>query len=484
MKKRTSPLPLVAIVGRANAGKSTLWNRLTETQRAIVSHIPNTTRDRNYGVCVWRGQAIEVVDTGGLDAEQGSEIGRGILKQAEIAIREADLVLFLVDADEGALPQDPDFARHVRGLNKNIILVASKVDTGKLATTIATPEMYRLGLGDAFPISAATGRNVGDLLDLMYESLAKRDRQPQPIPTESGLRVVIMGRPNVGKSSLMNAILGEERVIVSAIPHTTREPQDTTFEWKGEHITLVDTAGIRKHSKVERGIEESSMERNRDALLKADVAFLILDASVDATTQDRHLAGLLEGAGKGLVIVANKWDLVDDKTSEMAEAFEERIRLLFPFLAWAPVMFISALKRQRTDKLLDLALHIRDERRRQITANALQRFLKSAVARNKPIPYLGVKTPYIHDMTQIGIDPPTFIVTVRGQTTALHGSWLRYLENQLRAKFGFDGTPVVIRSRAVEIKKDPNEPRRSEKKTVKHPWARKRRPMGRKGGRY
>lgn len=487
--KRTSTLPVVAIVGRANAGKSTLWNRLTDTNRALVSPIAHTTRDRNYAPCLWRGMAIEVVDTGGLDAEQGSEIGRGILKQAESAVREADLVLYLFDAEEGILPQDRDFARSVWKLNKNILLIANKIDMPRQEALATAQEVFGLGLGAGIPISAGTGRGIGDLLDLIFEALAKHGTPPEPIPSHATFRIVIMGRPNVGKSSLTNAILGEERVIVSPIPHTTREPQDTEFEWNGNPITLVDTAGMRKRSKIERGLEDQGIERNRDALLQADVAFLVFDATEDPTTQDRHLAGLLKDAGKGLVLVANKWDLVGDKSTETSMKYEELIRSLFPFLNWAPMVFISAAKRQRTDKLLDIAWTIRDERNRQIAYNALQRFLKTCVARHKPIPYLGTKAPYLHDMSQIGSNPPAFLVTVRGETTALHPSWLRYLEGQLRQKFGFKGTPITLISRAIPVPKPTYEEKKAAKaeraaNPPKHPWARKRRAIGRKGGRY
>ncbi|MBI4139308.1 ribosome biogenesis GTPase Der [Candidatus Uhrbacteria bacterium] len=485
--RRSKNFPVVAIVGRANVGKSTLWNRLTETTRALVSDIPHTTRDRNYGVVTWRGLGIEAVDTGGLDADQGSEIGRGILRQAEHAIREADLVLFLVDADAGVLGTDRDLAKNVRALNPHILLVANKIDDPRKMSLSATKEVFGLGLGEAIAVSASTGRGIGDLLDLIYEDLERRGRPPQPLRTDEGLKLVIMGRPNVGKSSLMNAILGEERVIVSSTPHTTREPQDTSFDWKGEHVTLIDTAGMRKRSKVEAGLEKAGIGRNEQALMRADVALLVFDVTEDVTTQDRHLAGLLQDAGRGLILIANKWDLVEDKQTGTAAEFEELIRQTFPFLSWAPVVFVSAKNRLRTDKLLELAFQIREERRRQIAYNALQRFLKTVVARKKPLPAAGPKSPYIFDATQIGIEPPSFLITVRGEKESVHTSWLRYFENRLREKFGFDGTPIVVKAKNRPFSKLPDESRRisaGPKKKAKHPWARKRRAIGRKGGRY
>ena len=486
MKKKNKHYPVVAIVGRANVGKSTLWNKLTETERAIVSDVPHTTRDRNFGLCIWRGMAVEVVDTGGLDAEQGSEIGRGILRQAELAIQEADLVLFLVDAKTGVLPQDKDLTREVRKINSKIVLVANKIDDPRQMAGATVPEMYGLGIGEAYAISAVTGRGAGDLLDAIYEQLARQNHPPQAIETEESLRLVIMGRPNVGKSSLMNSILGEERVIVSAVPHTTREPQDTTFEWQDKKVTLVDTAGMRKRAKIERGIEEAGIERNREALMQADVALLVLDANEGPLGQDQFLAGLLKNAGRGVILVANKWDLVEDKKTWTADSFEFEIRRAFPFLTWAPIIFISAKTGQRAEKVLDLAFTIQQERERQIAYNALQKLLKAAIARHKPVPYSGPKAPRIYDVTQIGVKPPTFDLSVVGDKIGVHESWLRFFENQLRGKFGFHGTPVMIKARSIAATsvKAAGDKKKIKLEKAKHPWARKRRPIGRKGGRY
>ncbi|MBU1034572.1 ribosome biogenesis GTPase Der [Patescibacteria group bacterium] len=483
--KRIKSLPVVAIVGRANVGKSTLWNRLIESTRALVSNVPHTTRDRNYAPVLWRGLGIEVIDTGGMDAEQGSEIGRGILHQAELAVKEADIVLFLLDADAGVLPQDRDFIRRVQSLNKNVLLVANKVDNTKKSAFTSTKEVFKLGLGQALGVSATTGRGVGDLLDIVFEQLTKLGKPPQPIPQEKGLRLVIMGRPNVGKSSLTNAILGEERVIVSPTPHTTREPQDTPFKRNGELITLIDTAGMRKRSRIEKGLEDAGIARNKQALMHADIALLVFDVTESLTSQDRRLAGLLKDAGRGLILIANKWDLVPDKTTNITAEFETLIRRTFPFLRWAPIIFVSAKQRQRTDKILDLALQIREERRRQISYNALQKFLKSVAARKKPLASLGNKSPYLYDVTQIGIDPPTFVISIGGDKQSLHDSWLRYFENRLREKFGFTGTPIVVKTKNLAVGKTELEEKSTEpKKPAKKPWARKRRPIGRKGMRY
>ncbi len=476
---RQKPRPIVALVGRANAGKSTLWNRLTETGRAIVSNVPHTTRDRNYAPVLWRGLAFDAVDTGGMDADQGNEVGRGILRQAELAIKEADLVLFMVDARRGAAAEDVALARAAKALNKNVLLVANKIDSFNDMGEAHTAAMARLGLGEAFASSATTGRNTGDLLDLVHEQLFRLGKGPIPLEDPLGLKIAVVGRPNVGKSSLVNAILGEERVVASPIAHTTREPIDSTFEWEGERITIVDTAGMRRQSKVERGLETEGIERNLQTINRADIALLVVEANEIGAQQDRHLAGELKEMNKGVVIVVNKWDLVEDKATDTVKGYEAKIRLLFPFLKWAPIVFVSALERQRCEKLIEIALRVREERRREISYNALQRLLKTVVARHKPMADTGAFSPYVHDVAQAGVEPPRFTITVRGGKGSVHPNWVRYFENRLREKFGFEGTPIDIRVRITPIS-DLSE---RNPEGMKRPQRRKR-PIGRKGTRY
>lgn len=470
--------PIVALVGRANVGKSTLWNRLTESHQAIVSDKPHTTRDRNYGRVVWRGQYIEVVDTGGLDVSASDEIGRGMIQQVELALKDADLVLFMIDTRSGIMPQDRDAVRNLKKLKKPVVVVANKLDDIKHFGDAFSQEILALGFGQAVPCSASTGRGVGDLLDRVFEELHRLGRPPIPAEEEKGLRLVVMGRTNVGKSSVVNAILGEERVIATAQPHTTREPVDTSFEWKGERVTLIDTAGMRKRSHLEKGVEMESLDRNREALRRTDIALLVLDATEDPRTQDKHLAGLMEEETKGLIIVANKWDLVKDKTERTSREYEANIRSSFPFLAWAPMIFVSAKDKLRCDKILDMAFTIREERRRQIAYNALQRLLKTVVARKKPLADLGNFSPYIHDVTQVGINPPTFVITIRGGKQTVHISWVRYFENRLREKFGFVGTPVIVK---VEHAPMPQIKQQEAELGGKKRIQRRKRPIGRKG---
>lgn len=484
---RAHNLPVVALVGRTNVGKSTLWNKLTESGRAIVSPEEHTTRDRSYAPVIWRGLSIMLADTGGMDAPE-NDIGAGIVAQSAQGIREADLVLFVIDSRSGVMPQDREIAKQIRGLHKHILVVANKADALAHLGDANSPEVWQLGLGEAVPVSATTGRGTGDLLDRVYAELEKIGRTPSPADLQAGLKLVVMGRPNVGKSSLVNAILKEERLIVTPTAHTTREPIDTQLTWNDEPVTLVDTAGLRRETRASTDVDEESLERNRQALNRADIAFLVLDASQPPSQGDKQLAGLMKDATKGLVIVVNKWDLVSDKTTNLVNDYEQKIRRSFPFLDWAPIIFISALKHQRTDAMMDLAFKVREERRRQISYNALQRLLKTVVARKKPLPESGAFSPYVHDVEQIGIEPPTFHITVRGTRASVHPNWIRYFENRLREKFGFQGTPLVVKVQILPIQKiSERSPEAQQKvtdsKKKKNPWRRKR-PIGRKGMRY
>ena len=465
VKTLRSPLPSVALVGRANVGKSTLWNKLTEQKRALVSGMPGTTRDRNIAEVRWRGRRFEAIDTGGLDAPE-DEIGMGIRSQADRAITEANLVLLLVDGKTGVLPEDRAIAKRARALNTQVLVAVNKVDQPRDAARASEGGVYALGDKNPSFLSAATGKGVGDLLDRVYEHIDAADlADDEPLKDADqtdadqadqkaqALRVVLMGRPNAGKSSLTNSILGEERVIVSAVAHTTREPQDTRLSYKGQEIVLVDTAGMRKRARVSRGLEEEGLERNRAVLAEADIALLVFDATEDPTSQDRRLAGLLKDADKGLILVANKWDLVEEKESNTTDQYEKLLRQLFPFLSWAPMVFVSAKEHLRTRKLLDTAIAIQAERHRIIDYNALQRFLKTVLKQKKPLASYGPKSPYVYELAQVGTEPPTFSVTIRGEKQTVHPSWLKFLEKRLRDKFGFEGTPIVVKATNVPVSK-------------------------------
>lgn len=487
IKIKRHDLPVIAIVGRANVGKSTLWNKITEQQRAIISSQPHTTRDRNIEIANWRGSEFELIDTGGVDVED-NEIGEGIKRQTDIAVKDADVILFTIDVRVGVLDDDRAFAKELRKSKKPVILVANKVDTERDISALAESGAYGLGFGDPCVISAGTGKGIGDLLDVVYAKLGielihkkekgspakasarktkleKREKRVEKKPDgkdelhfsndedEYPLRIVVMGRTNVGKSSLVNSILGEERVIVSNIAHTTREPQDTLLHYNGQDIVLVDTAGMRKRAHMKEGVETEALDRNKDALDRADIAFLVIDVTQDIHHQDKALAGLMKDATKGLIIVANKWDLLEDRTPTTPKEAEHRLRAFFPFLEWAPVHFVSAKHNRRTKDLLDLAIKVQAERERTIEYNAINKLMKAAIKQMKPLQVLGPKSPHIHDIAQTKTKPPTFLITVRGEKENIHPNWVKFLERKIRDKFGFEGTPIVVRATNVPIAK-------------------------------
>lgn len=438
--------PVVALVGRTNVGKSSLWNRLTESGRALVSSEEHTTRDRNFSDVFWRGRVFTLVDTGGMDVET-TIVGQGILEQAETAIRDADLVLFVVDGQSGVLAQDLAFADLVRNRKKPTLLLVNKVDKQRQHANAFDPDMYRLRLGEPFAISAHTSYGIGDLLDEIQNTLERNGTPSISAHEANPVRLSFIGRPNVGKSSLVNSIVGEKRVIVSPVAHTTREPQDTWITYKDRDIVLVDTAGMRKRSHIKDRVESAGVDRNLEALKSTDVAFLVFDATEDPSAQDRHLAGLLEDQHAGIVLVANKWDLIQDKQTDSTIRHEELIRQLFPFLSWAPMVFVSARQNQRTTALLDYALRVQDERYRTIDYNALNKFLKTCIKQKRPIALYGPHSPRIYDAAQIGQAPPTFLITIVGEKETVHESWLRFFQKRLREKFGFEGTPIVVKAR-------------------------------------
>lgn len=482
IKIKRHDLPVIAIVGRANVGKSTLWNKITEQQRAIISSQPHTTRDRNIEIANWRGSEFELVDTGGVDVED-NEIGEGIKRQTDIAINDADIILFTIDVRTGVLDDDRKFAKELRRAKKPVILVANKVDTDRDISALAESGAYGLGFGDPVMISAGTGKGIGDLLDIVYKKLdielihkkekgsiekaagrktklEKRETRLEDTglhfsndEEEHPLRIVVMGRTNVGKSSLVNSILGEERVIVSDIAHTTREPQDTLLRYNGQDIVLVDTAGMRKRAHMKEGVETEALDRNKDALERADVAFLVIDVTQEIHHQDKALAGLMQDATKGLIIVANKWDLLENRTPMTPKEMEHRLRAFFPFLDWAPIHFVSAKENRRTKDLLDLAIKIEEERNRKIEYNPINKLMKAVIKQMRPLQVLGPKSPHIHDIAQTGSKPPTFLITVRGEKENIHQNWIKFLERKIRDKFGFEGTPIVVRATNVPFSK-------------------------------
>lgn len=426
--------PVVAIVGRPNVGKSTLFNRIIGERIAIVEDKPGITRDRLYQDAEWNGTEFTLVDTGGLDFGEVDTISSKVRSQVNMAIRECDVILFLVDARQGILPADEEIALILRKAEKPVILVANKVENFKDKSQYM--EFYRLGLGEPIPISAAQGLNTGDLLDAVVAAL------PEPVHEETEndvVRIAVIGRPNVGKSSLVNSILGEERVIVSDIPGTTRDAIDSPFYWEGSSYILIDTAGIRRKSRIDQSTEWYSVNRSLKAVERCDVALMLIDAVEGVTDQDKRIAGFAHDKGKATIIVVNKWDLVekDDKT---ANRFREHIKQNLSFLPYAPIIFVSALTGQGIHRVLKMAGYVAGQASMRIPTSRLNELIEDAVLHNPPPARKGKRLKIFY-ATQEGVKPPTFLIFTN-DPALVHFSYIRYLENQLRNTYGFEGTPV------------------------------------------
>jgi GTPase len=476
-------LPIVAVVGRPNVGKSTLFNRIVGVRHAVVEDRARTTRDRLYAAAEWNGRRFVVVDTGGLEVRPGDVIEEKVQQQARLAIEEADVIVLVVDAAAGETPGDMEAAATLRRSTAPVLVAVNKADNEK--RELEGAEFHRLGWEETYAISALHGRGTGDLMDAIVwalppESLEELERKrreaeqdeladllaeglPPPGPqdgqegeegsdaAEAGddgqdghePRVAIVGRPNVGKSSLLNALLGEERSIVSDIPGTTRDAIDTHLEWNGRPLRLVDTAGLRRRGKIASGpaADRFSALRALRAIGRADVCVLVLDAPEGLTAQDAHVAGYVVDEGVGLVVAINKWDLVE-KDEHTYDEYVARLRRDAPFLNVAPVITISALSGQRVGRVLDAAVEISTRRRRRVTTAALNKVITDAAFRQPPPPVKG-RRPRLYYGTQAAIEPPTFVVFA-SDADAIHFSYRRYLENRLRDAFDFEGTPLRL----------------------------------------
>jgi GTP-binding protein len=449
--------PVIALVGRTNVGKSTLFNRLIETRKAITSSFEGTTQDINFGHCHWRDQILTVIDTAGLDLTSKASTEAKLLKQAEIGMEKADVILMMVDVRSGMLPPDIALAKKLRKSKKTVLLVTNKADNPGLRRKSSGEGWAKLALGEPIPVSAANGSGVGDLLDIVLEIMKEKGLTTQPLP-EPEVRVAIIGRPNVGKSSMLNALAGEDRVIVSEVPHTTKEPQDTMLTYTDEdeethHILLTDTVGIRKKAKVGRGIERLGVSLSIDQLARADVALLMVDATEGVSIQERKLAGLIEHKNCGVLIVINKWDLADERELGSAESYAKEIMKDLPFLPFASVVFTSAKTGNRVGKLLRHVLEIAEHRKREIPQEELDRFV--VLLKKKHGHIVGDKKdsnrPKVYGIRQVGVKPPTFSVVGKKKET-LHPNFMKFIENRLRDEFKFPGNRIVVISREIRAK--------------------------------
>ena len=430
--------PIVAIIGRQNVGKSTLLNRLAGKRISIVEDLPGTTRDRVFTDVSWNDKNFTLVDTGGLELGMQTEIDRGVKEQISQAMSEADAIIFMVDVKDGIMPADLEIADLVRRLKKPTLLVANKADNDKLEAQAV--EFYRLGLGDPFIISAYHGRSTAELIEKIIAMLPE---SATSLDEADLMKVAIVGKPNVGKSMLLNAILGKERVIVSDMPGTTRDAIDTQLDFMGKHVLLIDTAGIKKRGQIETGIEQYSVIRSMRAIDRCDVALLVLDATEMFSAQDTHIAGYIQQAVKGIVIIVNKWDLV---TGENQVSWAENTRKQFKFMAYAPVMFLSAKFGKGVNEVMPQAYQVYQERIKQIPAAELRGVIRDAIASHN-LPRKGKMMLSVKGVTQTDINPPTFTFKVNN-AKLVHFSYKRFLENKLRESFGFTGTPLRLEFKA------------------------------------
>ncbi|HEX3248940.1 MAG TPA: ribosome biogenesis GTPase Der [Pyrinomonadaceae bacterium] len=439
---------LVAIVGRPNVGKSTLFNRLIGERRAIVGDEPGITRDRIYGQVEWAGTKFSLIDTGGIVPDDDAVIPANIFKQAGVAIDEAQLLIWVVDARAGITQLDEELAALLRATGKQVLVAANKTDSASLESE--STEFYRFGFDNVFPISSEQGIGVGELLDDVIELLKSgKHEQTEEMPETRELRLAIVGRPNVGKSSLLNRILGEDRVIVSPVAGTTRDAIDTVLQTPDRTFRVIDTAGIRRKGKTDEMAEKLSVIMARKSLERADVAIVLVDAVEGVTALDATIAGYAVDAGCSIIIAVNKWDVVKDKETSTAFEFERDLRERMKFLEWAPVITISALTGQRVEKILPLVLRADEARGRRIPTSQLNDFFERAIAQPRggtaPAPARGgmsrLKVQYL---TQVGVRPPTFVVFTSGGKPGLHFSYERYLLNRLREEFDFFATPLRI----------------------------------------
>ena len=429
--------PLVAIVGRPNVGKSMLFNRLVGKRLSIVEDTPGVTRDRLYAECEWCGRTFDMVDTGGIEPRTDSEILQFMREQAQIAIDAADVIVLVTDIRTGVTAADKDVANMLLRSRKPVVLAVNKADsTGP--EDPAVYEFYELGLGDPIAVSAVHGHGTGELLDACLAHLPPQTDEEEE---DDRIKVAVIGKPNVGKSSLINCILGEKRVIVSNVAGTTRDAVDTPFENdKGKYV-FIDTAGIRRKSKVDERVEKFSVMRAQLAIERADVCVIMIDAREGVTEQDTKIAGLAHEAGKASIVVVNKWDLVEKETGTMEKMRKDVMRDL-SFMSYAPILFISALTGQRTDRIFELIHFVNDQSNMRISTGMLNNVLADAQARVQPPTDKGRRLK-IYYMTQTGVKPPNFVIFCNSREL-FHFSYQRYLENQIRAVFGLEGTPVRI----------------------------------------
>lgn len=438
--------PIVAIVGRPNVGKSTLFNQIGKRRVSIVDDLPGVTRDRIYMDAEWLNHTFTMIDTGGIEFDSGDDqILKSMRQQAQVAMDEADVIVFVVDGRTGLTSADEEVGHMLRSAKKPVVLAVNKVDSPQLEAN--TYEFYNLGLGDPMGISASNALGLGDLLDAIVEAFPENTGEDKE---EDEISIAVIGRPNVGKSSIVNALIGEERVIVSNVPGTTRDAIDTHFVADDMKFMLIDTAGMRRKGKIDEPVERYSVMRSLRAVDRADVVLMVINAFEGITEQDKKIAGYAHESGKGVVIIVNKWDIYPDKNDKSTLRFTEDLRDELGFLQYAPILYTSALTHQRISRITDLVKYVADQQSMRIQTSVLNELIRDAVSVNPPPSHRG-KQLKIYFMTQADIQPPKFVVFVN-DPELMHFSYLRFIENRLRESFGFEGAPLklIVRGRKEE----------------------------------
>lgn len=440
--------PIVAIVGRPNVGKSTFVNRLIGSRNSIVDDLPGVTRDRIYFDVEWQNKIFTVIDTGGIVPGDEDEIMVSIFDQARIACEEADKIIFLVDGKEGVNPVDFDIANILRQSGKPVFIAVNKLDNPE--SHMMVNDFYSLALGEPLGISALHGSGgVGDLLEIITEDFTRKD---EIIEEEKKIKIAIVGRPNAGKSSIVNSLLNEDRVIVSDVSGTTRDSIDSLIKYKDTEFIIVDTAGIRKKARVDYGIEKFAVDRAIRSIRDCDVALLVIDATEGISDQDKKISSIITEAGKGLIIAINKWDLIEDKKANTINQFDKKLALEIPFLEFAPKIYISAVTKQRLNQIFDKAIEVYEQSTKRISTGLLNKVVKELYALNPPTSVKGKRLKILYS-TQIGVQPPTFVLFANN-ADLLKDHYKRYIENKLREAFGFYGTPIRIAIRERSEKND------------------------------
>ncbi len=439
----------VVIVGRTNAGKSTIFNKITEKKQAIISPQAGTTRDINKQTVSWRGRDFTLYDTAGIDIKPRDAIETETKKESLKILDKADIFILVIDGQTGLLPQDKEIAQLIRSKNKPTILVINKIDNPRLRQKIDWGEITTLGFAETLPVSAVTGAGLGDLLDKII-SFAPKQSKKTLLETQPFIKISFLGKPNVGKSSLLNALLKlyapqEDKIIVTSLPYTTRDKQPRFINFQGQTIEIIDTPGVRRKAKINsrRSLERLSVRESIRTMQEADIIIFVLDVSAPLTQQDKKLAGLLKNNYKSLLIAVNKWDLLQEKDTHTEKEFSQYLESVFPFLKDIPIIFLSAKTGKNVSKIIPLLQKIYAEQNKKIPDKKLEKFLKRIIKKQPPVQAKGPEKPYISKIQQTDIAPPTFAVTIRKQDS-LHFSYLRFIENELRDKFGFMGANIKI----------------------------------------